>query len=307
MKKYLYYLMFLPIILFEITILNLELSSYYSVILWNVLLYIIQYPFSVFGFTMLTGLLYQILFQIKIKKKFFNNIALILFLISSFIPISISINYISNVKIFTEYLTFPLISYTVFFPIVYLLNLLIPSTKQNNPFNLPIAFLIIYVYITFMNSIYQQMQVNIMNVQELGILEVNIITQYFLMFYSLFTGRPLANINKNLMTSSIPQLTLDQLALLILSFIIYFSVSTIYNRLSSEEIVIENYFKLAYSNYGFSNILKNLSILLLLSGIFSFLLIYYVAFTFGSSYNLVLSTIVIPVLLAIVILILTAK
>jgi hypothetical protein len=146
-----------------------------------------------------------------------------------------------------------------------------------------------------------------MNVQELGILEVNIITQYFLMFYSLFTGQPLANINKNLMTSSIPQLTLDQLALLMLSFIIYFSVSTIYNRLSSEEIVIENYFKLAYSNYGFSNILKNLSILLLLSGIFSFLLIYYVAFTFGSSYNLVLSTIVIPVLLAIVILILTAK
>jgi len=285
--------------------LNLQIifNSYYIFILYYTLLFSIEYPSSVFGIVMLTSLIYQLLFLFRFNKREINYISMILFLFSSFYPLIYGINYLNNISLFTVFLTIPLVGYTVFFPIINLLSLFNMPRKSINPLALPLTFLILFIYISFMNGVFKTGNITLENIQNLGVFEVYSLAQFFYLIYSIINNIPINVSGKNILEGSIPNLSSIQISSLVIVISLYLILSIMVNRIRFEE-ELKNWTIITHS---FLNLLKSYSIILIVSVLASLISIYFLYIIYANSPIFMITLVALPLALLLINLVLNSK
>lgn len=305
MLKYLQVGLLVTVTIFFIINLQILFNSNYLQILYFILLFTIQNPFSVFGLVILSSLAYQTLFLLRTNKKEIGYVSTLLFLFSSFFPFIYSISYINNLQIFTVYLTMPIVSYTAFFPIFYLLSQFHLRKKNINPMSLIVTFLIVFIFASFMNGVFKTSNITLDSIQSIGLAEVYAMAQFFYSIYAILNNLPLTMIGKNIVVASIPTVSTFQIYVLVVILSVYFVLSLIYNRLTLEDELLKKVEGLTLKNYKFIEFIKHFS-LFLFASVLTVILAIYILYNFYYQAFILIAA-VIPLLLLLISFILSSR
>jgi len=194
--------------------------------------FLFLYSFHPLNISFIFTFLYQLLSILYVKKeRIREEITSFLFLFSTLYPVSLSLLSINNIEIFIEYLTYPILSISLSFPLIILLTYFKKEKGYWNPLKLVLYFISFYsmTIILLLSYNYQRVTKGEVIINKLGVSELELITLYVLAISNIVKQVPLPENYLQTMQSFYFQIPIELIILFIISSLIYSLFSIINN------------------------------------------------------------------------------